>query len=110
DPPDVVVTDLGLPDSDGLETVETLRREAESVPIVVLTGWADEDVGGAAILRGAQDYLVKGDVEPQMLRRSLRYAIRRKRIEEELKSSLEGVRKMEAERRRLLDLLLRAEE
>ena len=108
--PDVVLTDLGLPDSDGLLTVEALRLQAEDLPVVVLTGRADENVATTAILRGAQDYLVKGEVEPRMLARSLRYAIERKRVEDRLRQTLEHVRKIDGERKRLLDLLVRSEE
>ena len=107
---DVVLTDLGLPDSEGLQTVEALRRCDEELPIVVLTGWDDTDAATQAILSGAQDYLVKGEVEPRVLHRTLRYAIERKRIEDALRRSLDRLTRLDHERRRLLDLLIHAEE
>src|SRR5687767_11864356 len=76
---DLVLTDLDLPDSGSVETVATLHRAAPEMPIVVLTGQPDEALGVAALRRGAQDYLVKNQVEPGLLARTLRYAIERKR-------------------------------
>ena len=78
---DVVLLDLGLPDSRGEDAVTGLSGVFPDVPIVVLTGLDDEDVGQRAVEAGAQDYLVKGRVEPRLLDRSLRYAIERKRAE-----------------------------
>ena len=78
---DVVLLDLGLPDSAGLETLETVREHAREVPIVVLTGLADETVGDRAVQEGAQEYLVKDELTPPLLRRSLRHAMDRKRFE-----------------------------
>ena len=80
---DIIISDLGLPDSQGLDTVTTLASEVEHLPVVVLTGLADQEVGLAAVNAGAQDYLVKGKVTGEMLVRAIRYAIERKRIENE---------------------------
>ncbi|GAB3040291.1 ATP-binding response regulator [Natronobiforma cellulositropha] len=82
--PDVILLDLQLPDSSGLETVETMVASTPAVPVVVLTGQNDTDVGVEAIQRGAQDYLVKGTITAALLRRTLRYAIERKRNQREL--------------------------
>lgn len=79
---DVVLLDLGLPDSQGLETLSKIYAQALEVPIVVLTGLDDEMLGVQAVNRGAQDYLVKGQVDVNLLVRALRYAIERKRAEE----------------------------
>jgi signal transduction histidine kinase len=78
---DVVLLDLSLPDAHGLETVNRALAAAPGVPIVVLTGLDDETVAVNAVQAGAQDYLVKGQVEPGMLARALRYAMERKRLE-----------------------------
>ena len=86
---DVVLLDLSLPDAHGLETVTRALAAAPEVPIVVLTGLDDETVAIQAVQAGAQDYLVKGQVEPGMLSRALRYAMERKRLEAERERLLE---------------------
>ncbi len=86
EPYDVVVLDLMLPDSAGLETLARLRAEAEHLPIVVLTGLDDERTALEALERGAQDYLVKGELSPRLISRSIRYSIERQRLTEALRS------------------------
>jgi signal transduction histidine kinase len=81
---DITLLDLSLPDSQGMETVRNIRREAPGVPIVVLTGLDDETLGIAAVREGAQDYLVKGQSDRRLLVRAIRYAIERHRAEEAL--------------------------
>jgi DNA-binding response OmpR family regulator len=82
EPFEVVLLDLGLPDSQGgLATLVKLREQA---PVVVLTGLTDERFGLSALQAGAQDYLVKGQVEGHQLARAIRYAIERKRTETEI--------------------------
>ncbi|MFN7950219.1 MAG: PAS domain S-box protein [bacterium] len=81
---DVALLDLGLPDSTGLASLTALKRRVPELPVVVLTGIADDAFGLAALKAGAQDYLIKGSVEPLVLARSLRYAIERAKIENEL--------------------------
>jgi signal transduction histidine kinase len=81
---DVVLLDLGLPDSVGLETVTTTLAHDRQTPIIVLTGTEDEDVAVSAVQRGAQDFLVKGKVDPDLLWRSIRHAVQRKRSEREV--------------------------
>jgi serine phosphatase RsbU (regulator of sigma subunit) len=76
---DVVLLDLSLPDSQGLETCAKVHARAPRAPLVVLTGLDDETVAVQALQRGAQDYLVKGQVDGNMLLRSMRYAIERTR-------------------------------
>lgn len=84
---DVVVADLGLPDSQGVETVRRLNRAAGAVPLVVLTMLNDESTGMDVLQHGATDYIVKGRISDQALARSLRYAIERRNIEEQLRMS-----------------------
>ncbi|MGD0516745.1 MAG: SpoIIE family protein phosphatase, partial [Thermoguttaceae bacterium] len=76
---DVVLLDLGLPDSNGLETFFSIYARASDVPIVVLSGLSDERAAVKAVQAGAQDYLVKGQLTDRLLVRSLRYAIERSR-------------------------------
>jgi signal transduction histidine kinase len=80
----VVLLDLGLPDSQGIDTLVLARAQAPGVPIVVLTGLQDEALGDQALKEGAQDYLVKGQADSNLLARSMRYAIARKAAEEAL--------------------------
>ena len=79
--PDCVLLDLNLPDANGIDALERIGESNPAIPIVVLTGLNDEHFGISAVASGAQDYLVKGRVEPETLRRSLLYAIERKRAE-----------------------------
>ncbi|WP_324789559.1 fused response regulator/phosphatase [Streptomyces sp. H51] len=79
--PDCVLLDLNLPDAHGLEAVSQIRAHADQVAVVVLTGLAEEETGLAAVAAGAQDYLVKGRVEPDLFGRAVRYAIQRKQAE-----------------------------
>jgi serine phosphatase RsbU (regulator of sigma subunit) len=76
-----VVLDLGLPDADGLAALHRLREAAPDVPMLVLTGHSDTARGLEAVAAGAQDYLVKGRVDGELLARSIRYAIERQRAE-----------------------------
>jgi two-component system, cell cycle sensor histidine kinase and response regulator CckA len=84
---DVIMLDLGLPDSQGLDALRVLSEAAPHVPIVVLTGHEDEALGRRIIGLGAQDYLVKPVLPGPMLARTLRFAIERKRAELALRSS-----------------------
>lgn len=81
---DAVLLDMSLPDSEGLENVDRIREIADNMPIVVLTGRDDEAFGLKVLKHGAQDYLVKGRHTGDHVSRSVRYAIERKRLEEEL--------------------------
>ncbi|MDY6819680.1 MAG: hybrid sensor histidine kinase/response regulator [Halobacteriales archaeon] len=82
---DVLFLDLGLPESTGLETLDrTLATEPE-LPIVVLTGLDDREIAVNAIQRGAQDYLLKDELDADILARSLRYAVERHQQEEQLR-------------------------
>ncbi|WP_425454141.1 PP2C family protein-serine/threonine phosphatase [Nocardia tenerifensis] len=79
--PDCVLLDLHLPDAHGLEALATVREYTDKVAVIVLTGLDQEQIGLAAVAAGAQDYLVKGRVEPELFGRALRYAIQRKQAE-----------------------------
>jgi serine phosphatase RsbU (regulator of sigma subunit) len=79
--PDCVLLDLHLPDAAGFEGITRIAAWDGTLPVVVLTGLHDDQFGVSAVASGAQDYLVKGHVEPDMLRRTLLYAIERKRAE-----------------------------
>ncbi|HWD07662.1 MAG TPA: diguanylate cyclase [Actinomycetota bacterium] len=81
---DLVLLDLSLPDSEGLETLERMVQMAPGIPVVVLTSRSDEGLAVASVQQGAQDYLVKGAYEPASLARSIRYAIERKALESQL--------------------------
>jgi diguanylate cyclase (GGDEF)-like protein/PAS domain S-box-containing protein len=81
---DIALLDLGLPDAQGLEAVRRARAVAPHVPLVVLTGLDDETLAARALQEGAQDYLIKGQIETRGLLRALRYAIERKTMEEAL--------------------------
>jgi diguanylate cyclase (GGDEF)-like protein/PAS domain S-box-containing protein len=81
---DVILLDLGLPDASGITAVRRTQAAAPRVPVVVLTGLDDDELAAQALNEGAQDYLIKGQVEPSALFRSLRYAIERKIMEETL--------------------------
>ncbi|WP_336360152.1 bacterio-opsin activator domain-containing protein [Haladaptatus sp. ZSTT2] len=83
-PIDVILLDLNLPDSDGLATVETVRAHANDTPIVVLTGLRDRKLGLEALRRGAEEYLVKDEINADMVIRSVHHAIERKAHEREL--------------------------
>ncbi|MFQ5852908.1 MAG: response regulator, partial [Candidatus Binatia bacterium] len=86
---DVILLDLSLPDSQGIDTFKGVHAQAPHVPVVVLTGLDDETVAIKAVQEGAQDYLVKGQVSNRMLLRAIRYAIERQRTEEQLRRQMQ---------------------
>ena len=97
--PDVVLLDLGLPESSGVHTLERLLAHASDVPtLVVLSGLTDEEVAFKALRSGAQDYLVKGQVDTALLVRAIRYAIGRSEAEEALKQAHAELEQRVAER------------
>ncbi|MEH1848554.1 MAG: response regulator [Nostoc sp.] len=89
---DVILLDLSLPDSQGLETFVITHDQAKATPIIVLTGIDDETLAIRAMQEGAQDYLVKGQVTGDLLVRSMRYAIERQRADDALRHSEERFR------------------
>jgi signal transduction histidine kinase len=97
--PDVVLLDLELPDSSGLATLDRILQASAEVPVVILAAQADDGLAAEAVHRGAQDYLVKGNAEPEVITRSFRYARERAAFRRALRSSEEELRqvhKMEA--------------
>lgn len=89
---DLVLLDLSLPDSLGMETFEQLYERASHVPIVILSGINDEELAIRAVQKGAQDYLVKSADNEQVLARALQYAIERFRASETLRQREEHLR------------------
>ena len=87
-----VLLDLSLPDASGLEAIIRIREADSTVPIVVLTAHEDEGLALQAMREGAQDYLVKGQVDSNLLNRSIRYAIERKTTELRIRQSEERLR------------------
>ncbi|MBI1977542.1 MAG: diguanylate cyclase [Candidatus Omnitrophica bacterium] len=83
---DVILLDLNLPDSHGMETLVKIKPLGAKIPILVLTGMDDEALAIEAVRKGAQDYLIKGEADGKMLSRVIRYAMERNRMEEELRS------------------------
>ena len=82
---DVILSDLNLPDSSGIETFLKLKLQVPEIPIVVFSGFGDEAEFLKAVREGAQDYLIKGQINGNLLVRSLRYAIERKMAEDDIR-------------------------
>lgn len=85
----VILLDLGLPDETGLQTLRRIMPLAQDASVVVVTGLQDEELGIAAIREGAHDYLIKGQVDGGRLRRLLRYAVERQKMQSELRAEME---------------------
>jgi diguanylate cyclase (GGDEF)-like protein/PAS domain S-box-containing protein len=81
---DIILLDLGLPDAQGLGAVRRAHAAAPRIPLVVLTGMDDESLATQALQEGAQDYLIKGQLDARGMLRALRYAVERKNMEEAL--------------------------
>ena len=94
---DVVLLDLGLPDSKGIETVKKFRQLNAEVPVVVLTGLEDEEGAIAAIKAGADDYVAKGKLLKDLIVRSIRYTIERKKTELKLRQAKQEAEALQAE-------------
>lgn len=101
---DVILLDLTLPDSDGLSSLRTLLQQAPSIPIVVLTNTNNPELAVEAVRQGAQDYLVKRQIQHEVLVRSLRYAIERKQQAEALRAANEDLERRVQVRTRELEL------
>jgi two-component system cell cycle response regulator len=83
---DIIITDLGLLDSQGMNTLVSILKKAPDIPVIVVTGVDDEDLAIEAVRAGAQDYLVKGHIDGNLLTRSIRYSMERHRLLQELKA------------------------
>lgn len=93
---DIIVTDLTLPDSSGVDTVVHLRDAAPDTPIIVLSGLEDPDVGAELIRLGVEDCFLKGDLSPSMLNRAIRHSIQRNANQLHIRSLLKDVRRKSA--------------
>ena len=84
---DIVLLDLMLPDSEGIDTFIYVYNHVQNIPIIVLSGLNDETVAINAVQQGAQDYIVKGKIDGDLLARAIHYAIERKKTEAVLRES-----------------------
>ena len=92
--PDIILLDLSLPDSSGLMTLEKVKAHSPHVPVVIFTGLADQQAGIDAINRGAEDYLVKGEIsEGTTLERTINFALERHKLRQELVQSMDQVKR-----------------
>src|SRR5213076_308530 len=89
---DLILVDLTLPDSAGLETVTHLTGPAKKIPLVVMTGVDDERLALQILRAGAQDFLIKGKIGTHEMVRSIRYAIERKALIVELQDAIENIK------------------
>ena len=106
---DAILLDLSLPDSEGLESLASLQAMAPATPIIVLTGLNDPEAAVAAVEQGAQDFLDKGNITPELMARALRYAMARHHSESELRRTrilLESVNTREEIARDLHDTVI----
>ena len=101
--PDLILSDLGLPDSHGLDTVTKILLQVPHIPLVVLSGFDDEDVAIKAVQSGAQDYLVKGYIKDSQLERSLFYSIERARLQAELEQHTQEILNIQANLHKILE-------
>ena len=102
---DVILLDLSLPDSCGFETFNRMMAAAPDIPIVVMSGLDDETMAVRAVREGAQDYLMKGQADANLLARAIRYAIERNELEGERKRLIDELQKALAKIRTLQGLL-----
>jgi len=92
---DVILSDLGLPDSVGVETLVKLHNRYPDIPMIVLTALDDENTALGAVQSGAQDYLVKGQINTSQLIRSIRYAMERQKLMTELEKRLKEIKTLQ---------------
>lgn len=78
---DVIISDLSLPDSQGLETIEKVCSFCNEIPVIILTGNEDEEIALKSLKKGAQDYLIKGKIDADILYKAIKYAVERKKQE-----------------------------
>jgi PAS domain S-box-containing protein len=91
---DALLLDLSLPDAHGIETLIIAQKKNPNIPILIMTGLDDKEIALEAVRKGAQDYIVKGQVDGQLLVRSINYAIERKKTQEALRNSEEKLRRI----------------
>jgi CheY-like chemotaxis protein len=92
---DIILLDLNLPDSKGLVTFEEVKKAAGDVPIIIMSGLSDENLALKAVKQGAQDYLVKGQVDANLLIRTIRYGIARQKLWTELRQAIDQIKTLE---------------
>lgn len=92
---DIVLLDLGLPDSSGPETFDRLHEACQDTPVIILTGLDDEELAVEKMKSGAQDYMVKGEISGRLLTRAIRYAIERCKLKVELENSLKEIKTLQ---------------
>jgi DNA-binding response OmpR family regulator len=92
--PEVIISDLGLPDSWKIDTLIKVHSDSPEVPVIVLTGLGEEENAIAALRNGAQDYLVKGSFNSELLVRSILYSIERNKLLMQLENSLKEIRQL----------------
>ncbi|HLN24703.1 MAG TPA: HD domain-containing phosphohydrolase [Patescibacteria group bacterium] len=105
-PPDAILLDLSLPDCQGMDTVDAIRKAAPQAPVVIFTGLNDEAVGLRAMQHGCQDYLVKGQGDGNLIRRTVVYAIERKAVDEERRGNAEQLKRVLLQTVRAVSLTL----
>jgi DNA-binding response OmpR family regulator len=92
---DIVLLDLGLPDSSGPETFDRFHEACQTTPVIILTGLDDEELAVKKMKSGAQDYIIKGEISGRLLTRSIRYAIERYKLMVELEDSLREIKTLQ---------------
>lgn len=93
--PDIILLDLNLPDSHGMSTFEAVKKASGNVPIIIMSGLTAKELAVSAVQKGAQDYLIKGQINSQLLIRSILYGIERQKLRVRLEKVLERVRTLE---------------
>jgi len=89
---DIILLDLSLPDSCGMDTFLAVKEAAPDLPVIIMSGSADQDLATKAVQEGAQDYLLKGKVDADLLVRSLRYAVEREKLIVKLREASEQIK------------------
>jgi DNA-binding NtrC family response regulator len=89
---DIILLDLNLPDSAGKNTFQAVKEIARDTPVIIMTGLNDEQAAVNAVREGAQDYLVKSQVDANLLVRSIRYAIEREKLSSELRLAMAQIK------------------
>jgi len=101
---DLVLSDLGLPDSRGIETFVRLNTICPDIPIVLMTGVDDKEMAAAVVRSGAQDYVVKGEIDGALLYKTILYAIERHKMRRDLQDNLRKMKKLQRERENILSM------
>lgn len=111
---DIILLDLGLPKSRGLDTLNSILNVVTNIPVVILTGLQDTEIAFKAVQKGAQDYLVKGDINKNVLRRVMQYSMERNKLQVKLESvnkllnSIRDINRLIVQEKNLRSLMKRA--